>query len=251
MIKSGLVSVTFRKMTPKEIIELVQKAGLCGIEWGGDVHVPAGDVKTAGEVYKQTIDAGLEIAAYGSYFRIGTYSDGTEEFKKVLETASEIHAPTIRVWAGNKGSGEADDEWWEKVVGESIKIADMAEKANISVSYEYHKNTLTDTNESAQKLLQSAKHNNIFSLWQPLMELNVQKRLDGLKGLENKLGNLHVFHWDETGRRPFEEGTRDWKNYLGAVSQKEDRYALLEFVMGDSIAQYLEDAKVFKSILDE
>lgn len=251
MIKSGLVSVTFRKMMPLEVIKLVQKAGLHGIEWGGDVHVPAGDVKAARAVYNQTVDAGLEVAAYGSYYRIGTYSNSTEEFKKVLESAFEIHAPTIRVWAGNIGSRDADAKWWEKVVGESTEISDMAEKANISVSYEFHKNTLTDTNESAHRLLKAVDHSNIFSLWQPQTELNIQDRLEGLVLLDDKLSNLHVFHWDETGRRPLNEGIQHWKSYLSAVSQNVDRYALLEFVMGDSVEQYLEDAKVLKSILYE
>ena len=40
MIESGLVSITFRKLTVEKIIELVKEAGLQGIEWGGDVHVP-------------------------------------------------------------------------------------------------------------------------------------------------------------------------------------------------------------------
>ena len=238
-------------MQPGDVIELVKKAGLQGIEWGGDAHVPAGEVKAAREVYKMTTDAGLEVAAYGSYYRIGTNSNGTEDFKKVLESAFEIHAPTIRVWAGNIGSSDADANWWEQVVGESIEIADMAKKANISISYEYHKNTLTNTNESAQKLLKLVDNENVLSLWQTLMELNVPDRLEGLINLGDKLSNLHVFHWDETGRRPFEEGIQHWKKYLGAVSDKKDHYALLEFVMGDSTEQYFRDAKVLKNILNE
>ena len=42
---TGLVSVTFRDKTPAEIVSEVKKAGLDAIEWGGDVHVPHGDVK--------------------------------------------------------------------------------------------------------------------------------------------------------------------------------------------------------------
>jgi sugar phosphate isomerase/epimerase len=40
MIHTALASVTFRHLTFEEIIELVRKAGLDGIEWGGDIHVP-------------------------------------------------------------------------------------------------------------------------------------------------------------------------------------------------------------------
>ena len=40
MIRGGLVSITFRKLSPRAIIDLVTRANLIGIEWGGDVHVP-------------------------------------------------------------------------------------------------------------------------------------------------------------------------------------------------------------------
>ena len=37
----GLVSVSFRKNTPKEILEAVKEAGLSCIEWGSDAHAPS------------------------------------------------------------------------------------------------------------------------------------------------------------------------------------------------------------------
>ena len=66
MITTGLLSVTFRKLTPPEIVGLVRQAGLAGIEWGGDIHVPHGNLDRAREVRQMTLDAGITIAAYGS-----------------------------------------------------------------------------------------------------------------------------------------------------------------------------------------
>ncbi len=43
MISPGLVSVTYRALPPAEIIALTAAAGLKGIEWAGDVHVPPND----------------------------------------------------------------------------------------------------------------------------------------------------------------------------------------------------------------
>lgn len=42
-----LTSVTFRRMKPEEILRVAARAGIEGIEWGGDVHVPAGDLAAA------------------------------------------------------------------------------------------------------------------------------------------------------------------------------------------------------------
>ena len=45
-IKTGMTSVTFRKKSAEDVIAIVKEAGLDGIEWGGDIHVPAGDLGT-------------------------------------------------------------------------------------------------------------------------------------------------------------------------------------------------------------
>lgn len=70
MLKTGLVSVTFRDKTPEEIISAVKQCGLEGIEWGGDVHVLPGDVSRAREIRHLTEQAGLAVWAYGSYLRL-------------------------------------------------------------------------------------------------------------------------------------------------------------------------------------
>ena len=38
MLKSGLVSVSFRGLAPEEVAKVAVASQLEGIEWGGDVH---------------------------------------------------------------------------------------------------------------------------------------------------------------------------------------------------------------------
>lgn len=47
MMRTGLVSSTFRKLTPAEVVRRAAQAGLQGIEWGGDIQVPPARVDTA------------------------------------------------------------------------------------------------------------------------------------------------------------------------------------------------------------
>ena len=65
MIRPGLVSITFRKLSPRQIVDLVVQAGLDAIEWSGDVHAPHGDVAKAREIAQMTADAGLSMPTYG------------------------------------------------------------------------------------------------------------------------------------------------------------------------------------------
>ncbi len=90
MLTPGLVSVSFRSLTCEKIIEIAKKAGLRSVEWGGDIHVPAGDAAKAAEVYQKTADAGLTVAAYGSYFKLGISEDPAGEWRKALDL-SLIH----------------------------------------------------------------------------------------------------------------------------------------------------------------
>ena len=67
-IQGGLVSISFRALAPHEVVALVVRSGLKGVEWGGDVHVPHGDEVRTKEVAALTRAAGLCCCAYGSYY---------------------------------------------------------------------------------------------------------------------------------------------------------------------------------------
>ena len=45
------------------------------------------------------------------------------------------------------------------------------------------------------------------------------------------------------------EGVGEWSQYLSQVDEKENRFGLLEFVMGNTEEQFLEDAKTLHEIL--
>lgn len=247
MIHTGLVSVTFRQLQPAEIVSLVKQAGLDAIEWGGDIHVPHENIGHAREVLKLTVEAGLQVASYGSYYKVGC-DDNTVPFEKVLETAEELHAPTIRVWAGNRGSAEADATWWKKVIYDACRIAELAAKAELMIAFEYHEETLTDTSESACRLLGQINQSNVRCYWQPPAKLNLNARLQGLREIAPWLSNVHVFNQTGTDLKPLAGARAEWSQYLDVIRKLPgDRFCLLEFVRGDSPIQFLEDAEALKS----
>ena len=250
MIYSGLVSITFRNLEPGAIIDLAAKARLDGIEWGGDIHVPPGRLDAAREIGDRTRDEGLKVAAYGSYYRVGSGTAGSGGFEDVLKTAAALKAPIIRVWAGSRASADTDEQLREAIVRESRTIARMAGDEGIAVAFEYHGNTLTDTGESAIRLLEDISHPNMGCYWQPPVFEDFDQRLSGLKGIMPWLRNIHVFCWLGSERLPLSEGREDWLKYLkAAAGAGGDRYAMLEFVKDDNPLQCLQDAEVLKQML--
>src|SRR5258708_2393518 len=107
------------------------------------------------------------VAAYGSYYRLGGGGNNAAPFERVLASAVGLAAPTIRVWAGAKGSADCSPEERRAVIDDALRVAEMASRAGITVSLEYHDGTLTDTRASVRSLLDELAHPNIEFLWQP------------------------------------------------------------------------------------
>ena len=240
----GLVTITFRAFSPREIVELAAKAKLVGLEWGGDVHVPVGELARAAEVRKMTADMGLRTVAYGSYVRLG--EEGARgQLTAAVQTARALGAPAIRVWAGKRGSAAADADYRKRVVADALRLAELAAAEQIVVCYEYHDGTLTDTDASAHELLAATQHPWIKTLWQPPHDLDIDGRCESLRGVLPWLQHVHVFHWPRRGERAaLSEGAAGWPRYIQTLREhSRECPLLLEFVRGDDPQQLLADAR--------
>ncbi|HNX27742.1 MAG TPA: TIM barrel protein [Phycisphaerae bacterium] len=245
MIKTGLVSITFRKLAADEIVSLVCEAGLDGIEWGGDVHVPHGDIATAERVRDITIAAGLEVAAYGSYYHVG--DDVSPKFDDVLASALALGADKIRVWAG-RGSDVVSRDERKRTIDDAKRIADLAGEKGITLVSEWHGGTLTDTLESAKSFLADVGRSNFKTYWQPPVGRPQDVCLNEIKEILPYIAGMHVFSWEETKRLPLEQHRDRWEEYLALGASAGDFYGLIEFVQDDSPQVFLRDADVLKKM---
>jgi 3-dehydroshikimate dehydratase len=233
---TGLVSVTFRQLSPAEIITLVVDAGLESIEWGGDVHVPLGDLGTAREVAERCAGNGIGVEAYGSYYR----ADG--DFGPVLDTALALGAPRIRVWAGKNGSATEPDR--TAVVENLRETAALAATEGVEIAVEYHANTLTDTLDSALDLFAAVPA--LKPYWQPPIGSTVADARAAVPALDPVA--VHVFSWADDGTRlPLAARESLWRPVLSALPA--DRHALLEFVRDDAPEAFAEDAATLRGWL--
>jgi hydroxypyruvate isomerase len=243
MIRAGLVSVTFRQLDPAAVVDIAMRAGLAGIEWGADVHVP--DEEAAYRVAALTSAAGLRVACYGSYLRLGQ-AEGDP--RAVVTVAAALGAPLIRVWAGRLPSADASPAHWAAVVAAAREVATLAADAGIDVAFEYHRNTLTDTRASALRLLESVDRPNVGTLWQPEPTRSVDENLGDLASVLPWLRNVHVFSWTPARERlPLVAQEPAWERYLSLAAG--DRFALLEFVAGDDPERLVADAATLHGLL--
>lgn len=251
MIVPGIVSATFKAETPDYVLSAMREAGLTAVEWSENWHVPAGDTSLAAELRDRTLAQGAQVAAYGSYYRLGQNRDPEQDFLPSLRSAAAMQAPVIRIWGGSLPSAGLEPAQRESLAREAGTVSRMAAESGIRVALEWHKNTVTDTNESARAFLEEAGADNLYCLWQPTVALDMAQRCAGIRMLEEKdrLLNLHVYYWRQGKRRPFREGLDEWTRYLQQLDPDKTRFGLLEFVLGDTRAQFLEDAEQWKNLL--
>ena len=247
----GAVSATFKKMplTAEDVIALLAECGLKAVEWSENVHVQPDDPQGAALLRQKTEAAGLRVAAYGSYFRLGENEQPLPAFERSLRSAKALGAPLIRVWAGTRASAEVDDEQFRRLAEEARLIAEIAAREQIKVAFEWHKNTLTDTNESAERLLREANHPNLYCLWQPTVALTPRERVRGIGRMGGRLLNFHVYSWPDGKRGPL--NAAEWQYYLDAAADLGGVHcALLEFVRDDTAEQFRSDAQTLLNLLE-
>ena len=243
-MKPGLVSISFRKLSWQDTLSLAKTAGLEVIEWGGDVHVPHGDVALAREVGEATRAAGLEVAAYGSYYRLG---EPAPDVSDVLASAKALGAPIIRIWAGHRGSADCDEAEWQRLIADALRVTAMAKSEDIDIVFEYHGRTLTDTADTCARLLEAVPAAN--SYWQPPVSMSSDDCMSGLIRLGSRVAGVHVFSWEGIDRLPLIARENDWPGFLAQAKAQGASWALMEFVKDDEPQQLIEDAAVLKGWL--
>lgn len=241
---TGLVSISFRNKSTEEIIDLCCKNELEYVEWGSDIHVPAGEHKIAGKVFRMMEDSGLKTSSYGSYYKLGKDMD----FSPYLESAIILGAPSIRIWAGDKSSADVDEREYEKIILDGRRCVEEASRHGIKVAFEYHRNTYTDKIDAAIRI---SKDTRINLNWQPNPEISLSEKLEELKRMESKPEIVHVFAWSYQAGRNIRHllatQEEEWKTYINLIGRKS--LYLLEFFKDDNIENVQLDAVTLKKLL--
>ena len=239
-------------------------AGLECIEWGGDVHVPPGDLEAARRARSATLDAGLRVASYGSYWRC------SGAFAPVLATARELGAPRVRVWAGEIGSADASPARRHEIASAARDAAASpaaappspaappaagasrtpartpaaaSPRAPIALAFELHGGTLTDDFDSALALVEAS---GVPCYWQPPQDMLDAEALAGLRRLPG-VPAVHVFSWwPGSTRLRLREREALWRRVFEVFTAGD---ALLEFVPGDDPALVAEEAEACRALL--
>ena len=246
LVLPGLCSITLRDHSTREVIALAEQAGLAAIEWGADRHIQPGDTATAAVVARQCHDAGIACPSYGSYVMASQTSPA--DIDTVCVTATALGATNVRIWTPFGVTTESANDERQKVSEAVADAADQAAGHDLTVSLEYHPDTLTETAAAAMALLTAAARPNLFTYWQPDAVLDDAAAVAELATVLADLSHLHVFKWGSgfNDRLALHDGESLWRTVLDISAVRTrwagDRYAFLEYVRDDDPDQLRRDA---------
>ncbi|MBQ1223981.1 MAG: sugar phosphate isomerase/epimerase [Oscillospiraceae bacterium] len=240
--KLGLVSVSFRNHTPREILSAMKECGLKYIEWGSDVHVP---LHKASEIAALQKEYGIECSSYGTYFRFGVTP--ISELEEYISAAKTLGTDILRLWCGDKNSEDYSEDEKSALFSLCSDAAKIAENHGVTLCMECHNYTYTNTKESAAELMEAVASENFKMYWQPNQYRDKSENIAYARLLAKKTVHLHVFNWERDDKFPLMGAKDIWKEYLSCFTG--ERTLLLEFMPDDRLDSLKTEAEALKEIV--
>ena len=244
-MKVGMTSLTFKKYSVEETMEFAKNAAIDGIEWEvAENHVSSDE--NIEKIKKLSAECGIEIFSLGSY----CYLDDEAHCTETVETAKKLGAPAIRIWAGRKSPDDVDDEYFAMIVKNTQDMADKAAKYGIVLSFEYHRHSLTETPESAVKLIKAIDRENVKCHWQATNAVSVEENLETLSAvLPYASGIFHAHNYTAENGYMLLEGAKEKLRTYYKDLKDTDYCLLVEFTKDGAPESFYSDIKTLKEIL--
>ena len=241
----GLVSVSFRQHSPKEILEAVKEAGLVCIEWGSDIHAPCDNNERLMEIAALQKEYGIFCSSYGTYFRFG--ETPIEELESYIQAAKILGTKILRLWCGTKSGKNMTVEAQNPLFESCKKAAEIAKANGVTLCMECHRGTFTEDPDDAVRLMETVNSPHFRMYWQPFQWQNVDENIINAKKIEPYAEHIHVFNWRGKEKLPLGEAVEEWQSYLKQFSKP--RTLLLEFMPDNEISTLPLEAETLRTII--
>ena len=241
----GLVSISFRKHSPVEILEAASSAELSLIEWGSDVHAPCRDTEGLTQLARLQSEYGIRCSSYGTYFRLG--ETPIEELPEYIAAAKLLGTDILRLWCGTRCGAEYTDEERQSLIAQCREAALIAIRENVTLCMECHKKTFTERLSDAIALMEEIDSPNFRMYWQPFQWQSVNENLAYARAIAPYTRHIHVFQWKNKEKFSLNDGIEEWREYLRLLPAP--RALLLEFMPDDDLNSLSIEAKALKNII--
>ncbi len=245
--RTGLVSISFRKHSPEEILEAMKKAEITYVEWGSDLHAPPSDLEKIKDIVNLQESYGIACSSYGTYFKLG--ETPISELPSYIAAAKMLGTDILRLWCGTKCGAEMTEEEKTSLIDVCREAARIAEGEGVTLCMECHIKTFTERPEDALFLMKEVNSTAFKMYWQPNQFRTEEENLASARLISPFVKVIHVFNWEGKIKKPLSEAEETWKKYLECFDGNQK--LLLEFMPCGTPHELIEEANSLKKIIGE
>jgi hypothetical protein len=248
MIRLGLSAQAFPTKSPQDVVRIAVAAGLEGVEWAAESHLSPGDRKAAEALLMETLKAGLSIVSFAALYRALPEGEHGLGFEAILDTASALQAPIVRIFAGSSARGRAGPSDRAPLLDELRRLGDLAGQRGITVCLSLSRGTALEGYAAAEALLAELGHAFVRLAWEPLPAVADSEATAALGRLASSTSLVLARRADRLGRGgPLAEEKTAWASRLpaflaGETDPKMSRFVLLGRIGCEDEDRLREDA---------
>ena len=241
----GLVSISFRKYTPREILAAMKSTSLTCIEWGSDVHAPCGETERLDEIVALQKQYGITCCSYGTYFRLG--QTPIEELEGYIRAAKRLGTDVIRLWCGTKNAESMTADEQKAFLDECRKAAAIAKSHGVTLCMECHKGTFTERREDTLRLMAAVNSPHFQMYWQPFQWQSEEENVKNAGAIAPYAKRIHVFNWKGDKKLPLADAVSTWRDYLKQFPSPLP--LLLEFMPMNTLEELTAESAALETII--
>jgi 3-dehydroshikimate dehydratase len=262
MIRIGLSSTALLTRDYREVLRIAREAGLDALEWAGDMHVPHDDAAAAASIMMETLRAGLTIASFAPLYRAGASGETGLRFDAVLQAASILQAPIVRVYVGGAREAGGGGEETRPLAESLRRLGDKAAVKGITLCLSLGRNTWMDRYSAARAIVAEIGHPFVRLAWEPLPGLLPPAASAALDDLGGSVAMLIARRLDRDGQpERLPDEADQWRRRLAAFKRSEADPKMARFVVigavrdaarsGDVLPSLAEDLQFLKGLVAE
>ena len=237
MLRLGLCSGAYITRDAMGVIGAAVAARLEAIEWAADAHIGIGDRQAAERIMIATLSSGLTTASYSTLYRVGSEEGTTAHFDALLEIASILHAPIMRLYAwGNsvdaieEANGRYGSKGFASRVAQFRRLGDRAAAKGITLCMSMGRGKCHDRYDRAVHLVESIDHDFVRVAWEDLPGAEPTEATAALNRAGRSTALLIVRCAARDGK-PRDLVKEDWRARIQAYKHCEGNPKMTRFVL--------------------
>lgn len=246
MFIPGVTSRTLLDHEPGRIVELVQAAGLAGIEWDQH-HVPVGEMKIARVCRNATEEAGLVVTSYASGAR---FADSSTAQATVLDTVEALGAAVLAVNVGTRPPRDTSNSDRATLIDATAELADASAQRGVVVGVSARSDSLVPDVDHMLEFIRSVDHENVKCFWHPGACADRERCVATLGKVGKLLVSMYCYAIGDEGwasRILLSEAQDRWAEYLQTAAETgDDHWVLIDGVLEEEPTNFFRDAQTLR-----